>query len=564
MPVFGVAVDPAPRRDARPTVLLIGPDLKQEAQANALLSLHASLTYRIVVLTDGRSKQSWTERFGHEVSIFHYSELVPAAMASLADLALVFVPPTSSYRSQALLANLAVSGVPLVDCSPGWLHLDYAAPMLQGPPDLTAVAGFLAGEIMSSLDVIGRQASLSKFVSSLAGGEALEAIKRLDTESQLGCGAAQGPASTAGKKEPQNPSIVFVPTNGVGLGHAQRCSLIATELKKNGSRPVFAAFPSCLRMLRSYGFDTMPLVSRSTWHKHEYANDLVNYLRLNRVTAESQTLVFDGGYIFDSIYRSIVENGLNGVWIRRGLWQEGQSNGIALDREKAFRRVIVPTEAFEELNSSYSHGGHVHFVGPIVQTVPLTKRRRKSIRAELATRFGRDFKHLVVTMLGGGLAAGRSAQIAAICAMMAERTDTLHLVVVWPNATVEAGAYAWPNTRIVKTHHANALVLASDLFISAAGYNSYHEALYGRIPTIFMAQMSVFMDDQRRRAMAAVERGLADIVEPHEMHALRAKLADHLDGSRSQDVRGLLSELELPEPGTAQAARLIEEICNDH
>jgi UDP-N-acetylglucosamine:LPS N-acetylglucosamine transferase len=226
-----------------------------------------------------------------------------------------------------------------------------------------------------------------------------------------------------------------------------------------------------------------------------------------------------------------------------------------------FRRVIVPSEAFEELNGNYSHGSHVHVVGPVVQRTRMTTDEREALRGDLAKRFGRDFRHLVVTMLGGGVAADRSAQIAATCAMMASRADTLHLAVVWPNATVEAGAFTWPNTRIVKTHHAGALVAACDLFISAAGYNSFHEVIYNRVPAIFMAQMSTFMDDQRRRAMAAVDRGLADIIEPHEMHALRAKVANYLEGGRSQEIREQLETLELPEPGTADAARLIMEIA---
>lgn len=563
LPVFGVTVRQAPRRDERPTILLVGPNLEEETQIQALVSLNASLSYRIAVLTDGRAKQSWTERFGSLLTFFHHSEVMPTAMAPLADLAMVFVPPSSSYRSQALLANLAVNGVPLVDCSPGWSHLEHSAPMLQGPSDLTAVASYLASGIMSSLDAIGREATRSKFVVALQGGKELEALKRLAAEQRSLCPTTLpvARAPQAAEQPAEGPSIVFVPTNGVGLGHAQRCSLIAAEMASRGPRPAFAAFPSCMNLLKSYGFNVMPLVSRSTWHKHEYANDLVNYLRLRRLTAHTQVMVFDGGYIFDSIYRSVLENGLSGVWIRRGLWQKGQSNAIALDREKAFRRVIVPSEAFEELNSRYSHGSHVHVVGPIVQTASMTKRRRKALRVDLAARFGRDFQHLAVTMLGGGVAANRSAQIAAICAMMASRADTLHLVVVWPNATVEAGAFTWPNTRIAKTHHAHALMSASDLYISAAGYNSFHEALYGRVPTIFMAQMSVFMDDQRRRAMAAVDRGLADIVEPQDMHKLRTKIGEYLDGARGQEVRERLKELELPEAGTSSAAHLIAEVA---
>ena len=52
------------------------------------------------------------------------------------------------------------------------------------------------------------------------------------------------------------------------------------------------------------------------------------------------------------------------TWAVAGL-DDRQDNSIALDREKAFDRVIVPEEAFEELNTAYSRGDHVAHVGSL-------------------------------------------------------------------------------------------------------------------------------------------------------------------------------------------------------
>ena len=77
-----------------------------------------------------------------------------------------------------------------------------------------------------------------------------------------------------------------MPTNGIGLGHAQRCALIAARARpRRGSQPVFAAFPSCMRLIKSYGFDAMPLIGRSALHAQTHENDLANYLRLRALTA---------------------------------------------------------------------------------------------------------------------------------------------------------------------------------------------------------------------------------------------------------------------------------------
>ena len=303
----------------------------------------------------------------------------------------------------------------------------------------------------------------------------------------------------------------------------------------------------------------MPLVSRAEFHAQSHQNDLLNYARLRRLASDAGAFVFDGGYVFDSVYRTITELGVPGVWVRRGLWQAGQDNSVALDREKIFSRVIVPTEAFDELNQTLSQGDHLRPVGPIVQKLSLGSARKSELRKLLADQVGRPFDRLVVTMLGGGVAADRSAQSIAVAAECERHAGVLNLVVVWPTATVEPGLFDWQNTRIFKTHHASALVAAADLFVSAVGYNSFHEALYNQVPSIFIPQMAKFMDDQAARAEAAAEREVATVVAPENIFQLQQEIAAHLAGN-SEDIRTRLTELTLPDPGNIAAARIIEEL----
>ena len=557
-PVFGAPIERAARRDDRATILLISPDLKDPARQQSLLALALNPSYHVLVMTDGRTKGEMSKTLGQGIAFYHFGELLPCELAGSVDACLIFSEPTSSYRQQALIADLMARGAAIVDCAParGWSK---ACPALMvGPSDLVAAGVFISGTVLPHREMIASETNSALARSGEISPEPLRtAIRAVQGE------PAEGPTETpkAGRAGRRPGQVLFVPTNGVGLGHAQRCSLIASEFDRSAPRPRFAAFPSCMRMLKGYGFDVMPLVSRSQLHIQEHENDLVNYSRLHALTEDTSTLVFDGGYVFDSIYRTIMDRSLASVWVRRGMWQKGQDNSIALDREKAFTRVIVPMEAFDELNESYSRGAHVCQVGPIVQRMDMSTRKRNKLRQELARHYGVEFKHLAVTMLGGGVAADRSAQIAATCALMSKREDVLHLLVTWPTATVEAGAFNWRNTRVVKTHHASALVAASDLYLSAVGYNSFHEAMYNRVPTIFLAQMNAFMDDQQSRAMAAVRRDCADIVSPSEMLSLDRKIGEFLDQGRADEIRANLTALTLPETGNTEAARLIMEMA---
>jgi UDP:flavonoid glycosyltransferase YjiC (YdhE family) len=113
---------------------------------------------------------------------------------------------------------------------------------------------------------------------------------------------------------------------------------------------------------------------------------------------------------------------------------------------------------------------------------------------------------------------------------------------------------------VARTARALDYARAADFVVSASGYNSFHELLYHKVPTIFMPQMAPVMDDQQRRAHAAADRGLARIVLAHEMLRLGNTIRAFLDGDNGADLRAALIAATLPETGNAQAARLIEEV----
>lgn len=546
-PDFGVA----PRVDtaARPRLLLLAPDLGERAQASALMALALSPRLDVAVLTDGKSKQEWQAAHGAEIPFYQFAEATPASLAARIDICVAFGSFAQNPRARALIANLALGGATLIDATPGHAGARASDAFVRGPLDLLALGPFISAEILPNLRRIAERVRGSRFAAARDAGSLLRLL--------------EAPARPSRRRsEPVGGRILFNPTNGVGLGHAQRCVLVAGALASAPEPPVFAAFPSCSRLIKAHGFDVMPLIGRSGQHTQSHENDLANYVRLRALARDARTLVFDGGYVFDSVYRVILERRLRGVWIRRGLWQASQDNSVALDREKVFDRVIVPGEAFEELNETYSRGDHVRLVGPIVQRLTLDPARRADLRARLAERFGLPFERLVVTLLGAGVAADRGAQLQALCGMMERRTDVLHLILVWPTAVLQPVWLGWSRSRVVKTHSAGVLAAAADFCVGAAGYNFFHETLYNRVPAVFVPQTGSYMDDQRARARAAHDRGLAGLAEPSALMVLEREVGRFLDGGAAEQARTRLAALELPAPGVERAPRLIEEVSN--
>lgn len=553
-PLFGSSIAPltATRVKSKPTaeknvelfVYVPADWLDDPLTLPALARLHQFNGFNLSIVITGAGKDQIRTSSHSDLNVYGLTELSPSTFAKIADAAAFFGDGVPGERMANFALDLMRSGGALIDCTSSASFAERGAPALRGPQDIGALGLYFENTVAPNLPEIARQADTNEWLET-------NSMRRLEAA----MGLRQSTVTSA--QQASNPKTVFVPTNGNGLGHAQRCTLIAAEFETK-DRVEFSAFPSCVKLIQSKGFSCKPLVQKSDTHIEPFANDLVNYLRLKRTMHAGDTLVFDGGHVFDSIYRTIIENQLNGIWIRRGNWQSGQVRPSALTREKAFSRVIVPMEAFDELNSAYTFGDKVKYIGPIVQRAGGSAASAAVLRSKLAKMVNRDIDEVIVTMLGGGAAADRSAQIHALCAMAEQRSDCLHLVVVWPGAKVAPGLANWTKTQVVKTQNALALCQAADLVVSAAGYNSFHEILYHKLPAILIPQMAPFMDDQEKRAQAAADRGLATMIEGQELLSLEREVSAYLDHGKAAEIRAALETAKLPELGNRAAASLIE------
>jgi UDP:flavonoid glycosyltransferase YjiC (YdhE family) len=353
----------------------------------------------------------------------------------------------------------------------------------------------------------------------------------------------------------------FLAINGNGLGHAQRVVSLAREIEKSkpakkGSDIQVAAFGTCVDFVRANGFDVIPLLTRNG-QAREPSIELVNFKRLSGSLTDAAAFVFDGGYPYDSVVGACQVFHGPKVWIRRGLWRDDQDNRHALDREKYFDRVIRPLEAFDELN------GNLHpwrtdsdeiAVAPIVGDA-----YDKQVQQWAAKRRGKG-KRLVVSMLGGGLISDRSNMLYSIARKLEEYDDVVHLAVSWPQAAYRAGVDRFANTQLVATNFGNSILSKADLYIGAAGYNTFHECVYHRLPAVYAPQSASWLDDQEARAAAAQERGIGVAVKDENLLAICRGIDFMLAGDGIKKCRNAFRTIELPEPGNRDAAKRIMEM----
>lgn len=357
------------------------------------------------------------------------------------------------------------------------------------------------------------------------------------------------------------PKYCFVAINGNGLGHAQRVLSIAREVQnshagKKTNQIRIATFPSCIDFVRSNGFDVVPLLTRQA-QATDASIELVNFKRLSGALRDATILVFDGGYPYDSVVSACQAFRGPKVWIRRGLWRDDQDNRIAFEREKYFDRIVRPLEAFEELNGNpllWRADPNEVAVGPIVADnydgAALTW------AAGLRGKRGR----LVVSMLGGGLTSDRSNMLYSISRELERYDDVIHLAVSWPQAVYHVPINRFANTKLVATNFGSSILSKADLYIGAAGYNTFHECMYQQLPAIFVPQAASWLDDQEARANAAEERGLGISVSGENLLEIRRGIDFMLSGGGIRQCRAKFRKVDLPETGNRRVARNIMEL----
>ncbi|WP_295311944.1 glycosyltransferase [Roseobacter sp.] len=545
--VTAIARAPVQSEGARTSLLVYMPEdmLEEEGVLHDLATLRHAPRTDLHILTTAKGKAIIRQSRHAGLSVFGYGELAPANLLTYADVFAFFGPGIPGER-MAFLALIAMgSGKVVIDCTTSAAFKTAGAPALSGPEHAAALAGYLADTVAGSRREIGRRILLDPWLRACDIATLTESLSLRP--------------SPAASPDERAPATVFFPTNGVGLGHAQRCALIADGLPGE-SAVRFAAFPSCTDLLRRRGYDCMPVIARSDAHEDAFAADLINYLRLRDMLAPGDTLVFDGGFVFDSVYRVVSELKIPAWWIRRGLWQPEHINPNVLERERAFTGVITPDEAFPELNDVYSSGNHIHRVGPVVRTDASSPKERAGLRKRLGKAFNRPVDTLAVSMLGSGMASERTAQVQMLCSLMEERENCLHLVVVWPHAVVASDFGQWHNSFAVRTDQTLSLCAAADLVVSAAGYNSFHELLYAGIPSIMIPNHATYLDDQEKRARAAADRNLARFVAATDLLTLQREVDGLLDGTVRAEIAAAFTEVPLPERGNNAAAELIRGV----
>lgn len=328
--------------------------------------------------------------------------------------------------------------------------------------------------------------------------------------------------------------VLFIATNGAGLGHLTRCLAVARRMKK--LRPeteiIFLTTSLALTVVQREGFTAYCIpsqmmiknISSGQWHAllRTMMSELLQLYRFEAV-------IFDGAFPYASITATMAGKKIPKIWIRRG---SEKSSGIAEKRvaaEKDFDYIIIPGEANE--NAVAEDEKHL----PVPPIVYLDKNEiwsREDVRRYL--KIPKE-KTAVYIQLGAGNINDIDSDISKVVSELRKYPDVV--MVLGESLIGDELKVIEDDIIVIKDYPNSKYFNGFDFAISACGYNSFHELVYFGIPAIFLPNMNTKSDDQYARAMIAQNQNAGMVVTELGSKELTDAIAGLMDKAENEKMR---------------------------
>jgi UDP:flavonoid glycosyltransferase YjiC (YdhE family) len=350
--------------------------------------------------------------------------------------------------------------------------------------------------------------------------------------------------------------VLFITSNGTGLGHLTRSMAIGRRLEE-GLEPMVLTLSAAAPVVAEQGFPVEYVASHSTvgtGSSWRWSRRLRGRLRAAIAEADPAALVFDGVHPYEALLDAMpVAPAMHRVWCRRPMWLP-RRGAAALERERFFDAVLEPGElaASEDRGPTVARREQAVEVGPIVFCDPADLVDREQAERRLGLAPG---KLNVLVALGQG---GEVAEATARCLRLLQGREGVQVAAL-SSAIEELGELGDGVVHLRSTYPMSRYYRAFDVAVAAAGYNAFHELVGFGVPTLFVP-MRRETDDQAARARWAEAEGVGRGLEGPGSPGLEQTLEMMLDPDERRRMKVRLGRLEVAD-GAAQAAHWLSTLA---
>lgn len=370
----------------------------------------------------------------------------------------------------------------------------------------------------------------------------------LDSPAQRSGSAPSQQVKPAGK-------IVFVTSNGAGMGHLTRLLAIARRLP-GSVEATFISLSQAAPVVRQYGFDFEYIASKGDlacepedWNEYFERRFLDGLQR-----AAPAMVVFDGTWPYRGISKAMRTVPAKYVWVRRGMWRETTAP-TSLLRNTDFDLVITPGESAAD----YDRGVTALTmdstkVGPITVLDNSEILSREEARARLG--LGNEDRVALITLGAGNINSIDNTAIEVVDSLRARHEEW---TILSTSTLISHNDRGIEGVRSISVYPIAEYAMAFDFVVSATGYNSYHEWMNYSVPAIWVPNYSTITDDQVARARHAHDAGVGvAVLSSGDGPTMREAVDALCDDTTRRGMRDKLRSLR-EENGAQQAANLLIE-----
>lgn len=346
------------------------------------------------------------------------------------------------------------------------------------------------------------------------------------------------------RAESHLPKVLFVTSNGAGMGHLTRCIAVAQSGRKL-FQSHFVSMSSSAEVVRRFGFEVLkyPSHGNSNGLSHAEWNDrFATYFDAVCRTNEPAAIVFDGTWIYRGVYESAKRHGIQMIWFRRGLWKTDANMLQVRESNSLVDHLLVP----RDIADSADTGPVAKLEGTVVPAPTVIVSSEAFSRDDALRAMNLNpAKAYVLVQLGAGTINNVEGLRERVIEQVLQSSPSFEVVVGLSPLTHE---YADERDRvhIVREFPLARMLRAFEFMVVAAGYNSIHESLELQVPAVVIPNLSTSTDNQALRAAeyARMGFGLAAATDA-EVHAA---VAQFLTSTAREAFRDRIASAELTVP----------------